>query len=57
MLLSTLGANLLGNLLTGNKKVRAGKVIFRACKDTIREVEGAVSAVRIFNAASLFNQF
>ena len=48
MLLSTLGANLLGNLLTGNKKIRAGKVIFRACKDTIREVEGAVSAGQDF---------
>ena len=48
MLLSTLGANLLGNLLTGNKKIRAGKVIFRACKDTIREIEGAVSAGQDF---------
>ena len=42
MLLGTLGAGLLGNLLTGKRTIRAGE-------GTIR--------TRIFNAASYFNEF
>ena len=36
ILLSTLGASLLGNLLTGKGKIRAGEVTIRAGKDAIR---------------------
>ena len=36
MLLNTLGASLLGNLLTGTGTIRAGESIFRACEGTIR---------------------
>ena len=37
MLLGTLSANLLGNLLTGKSTIRTGKGLFRAGKRTIRE--------------------
>ena len=37
MLLGTLGASLLGNQLTGEGTIRAGKSIFRAGGGTIRE--------------------
>ena len=43
MLLATLGASLLGNLLTGKGTIRAGQ-------ETIR-------AGQVFNAASSFNKF
>ena len=43
MLLGTLGASLLGNLLTGQGTIRAGEGAFRACEGTI------------FNATSSFN--
>ena len=43
MLLATLGASLLGNLLTGKGTIRAGE-------ETIR-------AGQVFNAASSFNKF
>ena len=36
MLLGTLGANLLGNLLTGKATIRAGKATIKAGEDTIR---------------------
>ena len=39
MLLGTLSANLLGNLLTGKSTIRTGKGLFRAGKRTIREDE------------------
>ena len=39
MLLGTLSANLLGNLLTGKGTIRTGKGLFRAGKRTIREDE------------------
>ena len=41
MLLGTLGASLLGNLLTGKGTIRAGK--------------GQLELARIFNAVSSFN--
>ena len=43
MLLGTLGASLLGNLLTDKSTIRAG--------------EGTIRAGRIFNATSSFNKF
>ena len=43
ILLGTLGANLLGNLLTG--------------KGTIRADDGIIRAGQIFNVASCFNKF
>ena len=43
LLLGTLGASLLGNLLTGQDTIRAGEGAFRACEGTI------------FNATSSFN--
>ena len=43
MLLGTLGASLIGNLLTAQDTIRAGEGTFRACEGTI------------FNAASSFN--
>ena len=36
MLLDTLSANLIGNLLTGNSTIRTGKNTVRASKGTIR---------------------
>ena len=39
MLLGTLSANLLGNLLTSKGTIRTGKGLFRAGKRTIREDE------------------
>ena len=36
MLLGTLGASLLGNLLTAKEKIRAGERTIRASEDTIR---------------------
>ena len=36
MLLGTLGASLLGNLLTAKEMIRAGKGTIRAGQDTIR---------------------
>ena len=41
MLLGTLGAGLLGNLLASKGTIRAGK-------DTIRAVQGTISAGQIF---------
>ena len=46
MLLGTLGAGLLGNMLTGKGINRAGEGIIRA---------GCGSKKRIFNSASSFN--
>ena len=40
MLLGTLGAILLGNLLTGKETTRAGESEFRAGKGTIRAGQG-----------------
>ena len=37
MLLGTLGANLLGDILTGKVTIRAGEGIFRAGESTIRQ--------------------
>ena len=48
MLLGTLGASLLGNLLTGKGTARAGK-------RTVRAGEGIKK--KGFNAASSFNKF
>ena len=42
MSLSTLRANLSGNILTGKETIRAGKGTFRAGKGTIREGEDIV---------------
>ena len=59
MLLGTIGASLLGNLLTGKgavttsqgrRTIRAGEVAFRAG-------EGLLDQVWIFNATSSFNKF
>ena len=60
-LLGTLGASLLGNLLTGKRVkrsniprqgvIQAGEVTIRAGEGTIRQLEQA----RIFNAALSFN--
>ena len=47
MLLGTLGASLVGNLLTGKGAIRASK-------GTIRPIEGTEQA-RIFSAALSFN--
>ena len=44
MLLCTLDANLLGNLLTDKATIRAGEDIFRAGKRTIIACEGTVIA-------------
>ena len=51
MVLDTLGASLLGNLLTGKGTIRAGEGIFRAGESTSQE------QVRIFNATSCCNKF
>ena len=48
MLLGTLGASLLGNLLTGKGTVRTGEGTVRA---------GEVIKKKSFNAASSFNKF
>ena len=45
MLLGTLGASLLGNLLTSNGIIRAGE-------GTVRAGEGTIRAGQIFNATS-----
>ena len=50
MLLGTLGASFLGNLLTV-------KGIIRASEDTIRAGERLLQQLRIFNAASSFSKF
>ena len=47
-LLGTLGASLLGNLLTGTGTVRAGEGTFRAGKGTITAGEGTVTAGQSF---------
>ena len=47
-LLGTLGASLLGNLLTGTGTVRAGEGTFRAGKGTITAGEGTVTAGHSF---------
>ena len=58
MLLGTLGASLLGNLLTGQGINRAGKGrgINRAGEGIVRAVYGSQSSKMDF-AASSFNQF
>ena len=48
ILLGTLGASLLGNLLTGTGTVRAGEGTFRAGKGTITAGEGTVTAGQSF---------
>ena len=48
MLLGTLGANLLGNLLTGKEVILAGE-------GTIRAGEGTIRSGQNFNAASSCN--
>ena len=35
MLLGTIGASLVGNLLTGKSAIRAGEGAIRACEETI----------------------
>ena len=47
-LLGTLGASLLGNLLTGTGTVRTGEGTFRAGKGTITAGEGTVTAGQSF---------
>ena len=44
MLLRTLGASLLGNLLAGKGTIRAGKGTIRAGEGTIRAGEGTIRA-------------
>ena len=48
MLLGTLGASLLANLLAGKGRIRTG---------TIRASKAQLEQTRIFNAASSFNKF
>ena len=50
MLLGTLGASSLGNLLTGKGTIRAGEGTFRAS-------EGTITAGQDFNAVSSFKNF
>ena len=51
MLLGTLGANLLGNILTGKGKIKPGDGEHLELMKTLLE------QVRIFNVASSFNKF
>ena len=53
MLLGTLGASLLGNILAGEGINRAGEGFIRAGYGS----EGSVIKKKIFNTASSFNQF
>ena len=53
MLLGTLGASLLGNMLAGEGINRAGEGFIRAGYGS----EGSVIKKKIFNTASSFNQF
>ena len=62
MLLGTLGASLLGNILTRKGINRAGKGIVRACYGNKKGQKATKKAKimktnGIFNAASSFNQF
>ena len=50
MFLGTLGASLLGNLLTGKGKIRA-------VKSQLEQAKAQLEQVRIFNAASSSNKF
>ena len=50
MFLGTLGASLLGNLLTGKGKIRA-------VKSKLEQAKAQLEQVRIFNAASSSNKF
>ena len=55
MLLGTLGASLLGNLLTGKGVNKKGRGIYRAGERIVRAGEGTRNMD--FNAASSFNKF
>ena len=59
MLLGTLDANLLENLLTGEelKAKIPRKGVIRAGEGTIRTGEEIIRQVTIFNAVSFFNKF
>ena len=49
MLICTLGASLLGNLLSGKRTVKAGEGIVRACYGS--------SSKKSFNSTTSFNKF
>ena len=51
MLLGTLGANLLGNLLTGKGKIKPGD------GEHLELMKALLEQVRIFNVVSSFNKF
>ena len=55
MLLDTLGASLLGNILTGKGIHRAGQEIVRASYGNKKVRKTTTKTKRIFNAASSFN--
>ena len=59
MLLGTLGASLLRNLLIGKGKIRAdeGAIAASRGQGTNRDVEGIIRAGQVFNAASSFKKF
>ena len=59
MLLGTLGASLLGNLLTvkGAIETSQGQGTIRAGEETFRAGGGLLGQVRIFKAAWFFNKF
>ena len=66
MLLGTLGASCLGNLLTGKRVIGTrqegeanmpGQGTIRASEGTIRAGKGHLEQDRIFNAASSFNKY
>ena len=58
ILLATLGASLLGNLLAGKGKIRAGEGTIRAGEKVQLElVKKQLEQIRIFNAASPFHKF
>ena len=56
MSLGTLGASILGNLLAGKCKIRAGKDTIRTHKGTIRAINTLLGQAKIFNAALSFNK-
>ena len=51
MLLGTLGASLLGNLLAGKRTIKAGD------EEHLELMKALLDQVRIFNVASSFNKF
>ena len=58
MLSGTLGASLLGNILTGKGKIRAGESTIRAGeKAQLELVKEQLKQIRNFNATSPFNKF